>query len=121
MHKTYPTDLTDNQWLKVAEFFQPARPTGGRPRTHEARELVNAVLYVMKEGCSWRALPNSFPPWKTVFSQRARWTADGSLERAMGALARASALRSASSTRLSWKRLTVEWVPLPADTSAPRA
>jgi len=89
MPKKYPSDLTDRQWKVVSALFEAARPKGGRPRQHSARELVNAIFYVMKEGCSWRALPDSFPPWKTVFSQRTRWTEDGTLQRALSALARA--------------------------------
>ena len=41
---------------------------------HSARHLVNAILYVMKQGCAWRALPHDFPPWKTVYCAKNRWT-----------------------------------------------
>ncbi len=88
MPKRYPSDVSDTQWSKVKEFFDHKREDGrGRPRKHDARELLNAILYVMNQGCSWRALPKDLPPWKTVFSQRQRWTEDGTLQRAMGALA----------------------------------
>lgn len=89
MAKKYPSDVTDAQWEAIRHFFEVPRPTGGKPRTHDCRVLLNAILYVMKEGISWRALPDSFPPYTTVFSQRARWAKDGTLQRAMGAFARA--------------------------------
>lgn len=89
MRKHYPSDLSDAQWRKVQPFFERSTAAGGRPSKHEARELLNGILYVMNQGCSWRGLPGDFPHWKTVFSQRQRWTEDGTLQRAMGALARA--------------------------------
>jgi putative transposase len=51
-----------------------------------AREIVNAILYVLKNGCAWRALPHDFPKWQTVFVQRSRWTKQGRLGRATAAL-----------------------------------
>ena len=89
MKKRYPSDLSDAEWSLVQPFFEPPRPKGGRPRVHSARHLLNAILYVMRNGCTWQALPDSFPPWSTVACARRRWTLDGTLERANGALARA--------------------------------
>jgi transposase len=90
MRKTYPSDLSDKQWGSVKPFFEPSRPKGGRPRTHSARLLVNAILYFLRNGIHWEAMPKDFPPWKTVYSQFTRWVADGTLERAMRALAPSS-------------------------------
>ncbi len=41
---------------------------GMRNRYWPKRELVNAVLYKIDNGCKWRNLPHDFPPWKTVYS-----------------------------------------------------
>ncbi len=87
MRKKYPSDVSDKQWKIISSFFEPARPTGGRPRMHPARVLLNAILYLLSNGCRWEAMPGDFPPWKTVYSQYTRWTTDGTLERAMRALA----------------------------------
>ncbi|MBC8737091.1 transposase [Paraburkholderia sp. UCT31] len=76
MRKAYPSDVTDEQWARVAPAFQRQR---GRPRCISARELLNAILYVMRTGCGWRALPHDFPKWQTVFAQRRRWTRSGVL------------------------------------------
>ena len=43
-----------------------ARP-GGRPRRASSRELINAILYVLRGGIAWRLLPHDFPPWQTVY------------------------------------------------------
>jgi putative transposase len=84
MRKRYPSDVTDEQWARVAPIFE--RATRGRPRQVPAREVVNAILYVMKNGCAWRALPHDLPEWQTVYVQRLRWTAQGLLAKASGAV-----------------------------------
>lgn len=54
----------------------PAKP-GGRPRTVDIRETINAIFYLLRSGCSWRLLPNEFPPWGTVHYYYRRWRLDG--------------------------------------------
>ena len=61
----YPSDLTDAEWALIAPLFPPAR-SGGRPRTTDLREVVNAILYLASSGCQWRMLPKDFPPLSTV-------------------------------------------------------
>lgn len=61
----YPSDLTDREWLLTAPFIPPAK-SGGRPRTSDMREVVNALLYIAASGCSWRLLPKCFAPVSTV-------------------------------------------------------
>ncbi len=63
--RPYPSDLTDAQWMIVEPLLPPA-PGGGRPRTIDLREVVDAILYVDKTGRPWRALPHDFPPEGTV-------------------------------------------------------
>lgn len=84
MRKRYPSDLTDQQWARIAPIFE--RAGRGRPRTVPTRDIVNAILYVMKNGCAWRALPLDLPKWPTVFVQRARWTKEGLLVKALECL-----------------------------------
>ncbi len=45
-----------------------------RNREWSKRELTNAVLYLVENGCKWRNLPHDFPPYSTVhsFYRRAR-------------------------------------------------
>ena len=45
--KPYPTDLTDEQW-KLIEIFLPEAKPGGRPRKTDLREVVNALLYLVR-------------------------------------------------------------------------
>ena len=44
---------------------------------HELRLLLNALRYLLKNGCTWRDLPGDFPPWQTVYYHFARWRDDG--------------------------------------------
>jgi putative transposase len=85
--KPYPTDLTDAQWAVLQPLIPPARP-GGRPRKTDVREVLNAVIYLNREGCTWRALPHDFPPWKTVYNYFQDWRDDGTWEDIQGALRR---------------------------------
>ena len=75
----YPSDLTDRQWRRLEPLIPPAKP-GGRPRRADMREVVNALLYVLRNGVVWRALPHDFPPWKTVYHYFSTWRRDGTLE-----------------------------------------
>jgi putative transposase len=80
MRKPYPTDLSDAEW----NYIQPHMPAPkgyGRPRTHDLREILNAVFYVLKSGCQWRLLPHDFPRWPTVYHYFRAWRIDGTWER----------------------------------------
>src|SRR5437660_4389097 len=85
--KPYPSDVTDGQWQLVQPFLAAAKP-GGRPRKTDLREVVNAIFYLNREGCTWRALPHDFPPWRTVYEYFAAWRRDGTWERLNAALRR---------------------------------
>ena len=61
----YPSDMTDREWELVAPFVPPAK-RGGRRRTTDMREVINAILYIAGSGCAWRMLPKCFPPVSTV-------------------------------------------------------
>ncbi len=75
----YPTDLTDAQWAAIAELVPEPLP-GGRPRRTSPREVINAILYMLRGGQAWRLLPDSFPPWRTVYRWFARLRDGGVLE-----------------------------------------
>jgi putative transposase len=71
MCTNYPSDVTDGQW-QVLRRLLPQRSRLGRPPI-DRRRIVNAVLYVNRTGCQWRALPHDFPKWKTVYTIFRRW------------------------------------------------
>lgn len=79
MHKRYRTDLTDNQWKLLEPIIPPAKE-GGRPRTTDLREVINACLYMLRTGCQWDLLPNDFPPKSTVYEYYSQWASDGTFD-----------------------------------------
>ncbi len=83
--KPYPSDLTDERWEVVKPWIPEAKP-GGRRRSTDMREVLNALFYLNREGCSWRALPHDFPPWRTVYNYFRAWAADGTWDRFLDAL-----------------------------------
>ena len=83
--KPYPSDLTDAQWRLIAPSVPDAKP-GGRPRKYEMREVINALLYLNREGCSWRAMPHDLPHWKTCYNFFRRFEADGIWDALVAAL-----------------------------------
>ena len=78
--RSYPSDLTDNEWDLLKPHL-PAPRKRGRPGLHTTREILDAVFYVLKTGCQWRMLPREFPPWKTVCHYFRRWRIYGIWER----------------------------------------
>jgi putative transposase len=64
----YASDLTDDEW-RILELLLPGTPRPGRRRVWPLREIANAIFYMLRAGCTWRLLPDSVPPWRTVY----RW------------------------------------------------
>ncbi|GGC69930.1 hypothetical protein GCM10011504_54710 [Siccirubricoccus deserti] len=81
----YESDLADAEWALAAPLIRPAK-RGGRPRTVDVREVLNAILYVLWTGCQWKALPKDLPPRSTVWDYLDRWEWDGTLPRIHHAL-----------------------------------
>lgn len=91
--KHYPSDLTDAEWEFLAPFIPPAK-RGGRRRTTDPREVLNAIFYLLKTGCQWQMLPGEFPPSGTVFYYYNTWRKDGTWERMNAALREAVRLQA---------------------------
>lgn len=86
MEKMYPSDLTDAQWALIEPHLPPPYDIG-RIRTVAYRAVLNAIFYVLKEGCQWRAIPKDYGVhWRTVYGLFRQWNNDGTLERLHAAL-----------------------------------
>lgn len=70
--KPYPSDLTDAQWELMQIMIPEAKP-GGRPRSVDMREVINALLYLNRSGCQWDMLPHDLPPKSSVYEYFAAW------------------------------------------------
>jgi len=81
--------MSDAEWALIAPLLPvPAWATGrgGRPEKHCRRAVVDAIRYVVHNGCVWRALPADFPPWRTVYGLYLRWNTCGAVTALHGAL-----------------------------------
>jgi len=74
--KTYPSDLTDEQWHYIKDLIPPEKP-GGRKRELDMRQVLNAIFYLNKSGIQWRRLPKDFPNWKSVYHYFRLWRLEG--------------------------------------------
>ena len=81
----YPSDMTDQEWALASPLIRPAKH-GGRKRTVDVREILDAIFYVLWTGCQWKALPKDLPPKSTVHDYLELWNWDGTLERIHHAL-----------------------------------
>jgi putative transposase len=75
----YPSDVTDRQWQIIRRLLPPKKKRGRPPV--DRRAIINAIFYVNRTGCQWRALPHDFPKWKTVYTVFWRWRKEGLWQR----------------------------------------
>jgi putative transposase len=76
MHKSYSTDLSEQEYSLIEGFF-PKTKNFGRPVVHQRIHILNAIFYVIRTGCAWRLLPHDFPPWQTVYGYFRKWKLSG--------------------------------------------
>jgi putative transposase len=79
-NQSYPTDLTDRQWQYIIPLM-PSAKAGGRPRSVDLRQVINAILYLVVTGAQWRMLPKDYPKWQTVYHYFRQWRDDGTWQR----------------------------------------
>lgn len=71
----YPTNVSNSQWQIISKSLDMERN-----RKYDLREIVNAILYLVKTGCQWRMLPGDFPKWTIVYYYFSVWKKNGILE-----------------------------------------
>ena len=76
MSKAYASNLTPDQWELIEPLIPAAKP-GGRQSEVEMWDILNAIFYLLCEGCRWRSLPGDFPAWQTVYTYFRNWRIDG--------------------------------------------
>jgi len=79
-NQNYPSDVTVEQWKRIEPMIPPAKH-GGRPRTSNMRDIINAIFYLLRSGCSWRMLPHDLPPWGTVHYYYRQYRIEGVWEK----------------------------------------
>jgi putative transposase len=78
--KEYPGELTDKEWDLVRSILEKTASPRGRKPKYGKRVMINAIFYLIRSGCSWRLLPNDFPPWQAVYAQFMRWKKEKAFE-----------------------------------------
>ena len=82
MKRTRPWELSDEVWERVKPLIpeRPPHPKGGRP-AEEDRQMLSAILYVLRTGIQWNALPRELGASTTVYDRFRLWEAQGVFER----------------------------------------
>lgn len=68
----YPSDITREQFELIRPLLESARTTT-RPWKIDLYEVFCAILYLLRTGCQWRALPRDFPKWESVYAYFRIW------------------------------------------------
>ena len=92
--ESYPTDINDATWQRVEPLLPAARSNkvvGGRTRSTDMREVIDALAYRERVQCPWRLLPHDFPHWQIVRHYHATWEQAGRWQRILKMLKRQSA------------------------------
>lgn len=98
--RAYPSDLTDAAWKLIEPFVREAADHAGTPPL-DRREIVNAILWIVRTGAQWRYMPHDLPNWRTAYEYFVQWAEDGTwerIERGLRPLARSASGRSFPAT-----------------------
>src|SRR5829696_7154025 len=103
MRRTYLTDLSDAEWICLEPHLPTPKATG-RPRVYPLRDIINAIFYLLRSGCSWRLLPHDFVPWRSVYHCFRQFRLDGTWERLHAALRESGSgfVSTGPSAQLHW-------------------
>ena len=74
--------ITQEQYEKIAKYLPRQRGNVSMSNL----QLINAILYVTENGCKWRALPEAYGNWHTIYVRMNRWSKNGVLSRVFAAL-----------------------------------
>ena len=91
------SDVTDTQWERLRSLLPPQKPYTGRPG-NDHRTVLNGILWILRTGSPWRAMPECYGSWKTVSSRFYRWQKAGVWDRVLSALQRQADVEG----RLDW-------------------
>jgi transposase len=84
----YSSSLTDAEWDILEPLLLQILPhkKRTRPPNWTKREILNGILYQLKNGCNWEDLPNDLPPYSTVYWHYKQWRSAGVMEQLMTTL-----------------------------------
>jgi transposase len=103
--KVYPSDISRNQFEVIRGMLEGAKHKTS-PREVDLYDVFCAILYLLKNGCTWRAIPGDFPGWNTVRYYFDQWSRQRTED---GASLLELALKKSSEARESSKRASSEY------------
>jgi transposase len=111
--KTYPSDVTDEEWAFAAPYLTLMREDAPQ-RDYELREVYNGLRWLVRAGAAWRMMPNDLPPWWVVYQQTQRWITAGvfaTMVHDLPALLRLADGRSKQPSAVSFDGRTLQSTP----------
>lgn len=71
----YSSSLSDAEWRILEPLLREILPQKKRTRPSHwsQREIIDGMLYQLKNGCNWQDLPRDFPPYSTVYWHYKQW------------------------------------------------
>jgi transposase len=75
-------NITKTQYERIAPHFPLQR---GNVKIDNFT-FISAILYMAENGCKWRALPDKFGNWNTIYQRFKRWAENGVMQRIFAAL-----------------------------------
>jgi putative transposase len=86
--KRYTSDLSDAEWQVLESLVNIYTSKRGRPRKLCLRSVIEAILYVLRNGCIWANLPKEFPNYNSVYYYYRKWCKTGTWQAINEALRR---------------------------------
>ncbi len=80
--------LTDEEWARLLQPLLPKNGHRGR-QWRDHRVVLEAILWVLGTGASWRELPEGFGPWQTAYGRYRGWIKGDTWQRILRALGQA--------------------------------
>ena len=82
-------ELTNEQWKRIEPIIVSLTPTKD-PRGRKARDprdVMNAILWILRTGAPWKDLPQRYPPYQTCHRRFQQWVRQGVFRRILKELA----------------------------------
>ena len=76
--------LTDEQWECIRPLL--GEPAGRGRKRRDGRQIMDAILWIVRTGAPWRDLPSRFGPWQSAYHWFNRWSRDGTWDRILESL-----------------------------------
>ena len=71
--------LTKTQYKKLEGLMSIAK----KPAKISSYGFMYAMLYIVENGCKWRALPKKYGNWHTIYMKFSRWSKNGTIAKAI--------------------------------------